>query len=95
VDNLAWVVVISLSILMGSGLLVGLILVVRDTVRKRGRWGINLRRVSCPHCGLPSPTIRKPQNRRQAMWGGCTCTGCGEEYDKWGYPVAQENRKEV
>lgn len=62
-------------------------LVVRDTIRGRGRWGVNLKRVVCPECGEPAPAIRKPQNLRQALWGGCTCSVCGTEYDKWGHPV--------
>jgi hypothetical protein len=31
--------------------------------------------------------IRKPKNRRQALWGGWTCEACGLEYDKWGRTV--------
>jgi hypothetical protein len=75
--------VVALAVVMGLGLLIGAVLVIRDTVRKRGRWGINLRPVRCPKCGEPAPAIRRPKNRRQALWGGCTCEQCGTEYDKW------------
>lgn len=92
-EDVALIIVAALGSLMGSGLLIGLILIVRDTIRKRGRWGINLRPVFCPDCGLPAPAIRKPKNARQTMWGGCTCTGCGTEYDKWGYPVETGSKK--
>jgi hypothetical protein len=68
-------------------LLVGLVLVIRDTVRRRGNWGINTRPVACPECGEPAPAVRVPENWRQTLWGGCTCARCGCEYDKWGRPV--------
>lgn len=87
-DDFAVIAVVSLAVVMALALGVGAVLVVRDTVRKRGRWGINLRPVRCPKCGEPAPVVRRPRNRRQALWGGCTCQGCGTEYDKWGQPVA-------
>jgi hypothetical protein len=65
----------------------GATLVVRDTVRRRGRWGINLNPVRCPACGEPAPAVRVPRNRHQALWGGHTCGACGQEYDKWGQAV--------
>ncbi len=70
-------------------LLVGLGLMVRDTVRRRGRFGVNLRPVRCPECGEPAPAVRVPKTLRQTLWGGCTCGRCGAEYDKWGEPVPE------
>jgi hypothetical protein len=64
-------------------LLVGLVLVVRDTVRRSGRWGINLRPLVCPRCQTPLPRVRVPGDGREAMWGGSTCA-CGCRLDKWG-----------
>ena len=87
-DDFAVIAVVALAVVMALGLAAGAALVVRDTVRKRGRWGINLRPVRCPECGAPAPAVRRPKNRRQALWGGCTCEECGTEYDKWGQPVA-------
>ena len=87
-DDFAVIGVVALAVVMALGLAAGAALVVRDTVRRRGRWGINLRPVRCPECGEPAPVVRRPKNRRQALWGGCTCEGCGTEYDKWGQPVA-------
>lgn len=62
-------------------------LVVRDTNRGSGRWGINFRRPACPNCGTPFPLMRRPENERQRLWGGGTCKCCGMECDKWGNPV--------
>ena len=39
-------------------LLVGLVFVVRDTIRGKGRWGINTKPVACKKCGEPAPTMR-------------------------------------
>lgn len=50
----------------------------------KNRWGINFAKVTCPNCGTPAPTIRKPASGQQAMWGGTTCEKCGTAYDKWG-----------
>jgi hypothetical protein len=62
-------------------------LVVRDTVRQRGKWGINTKQVYCPNCDEPAPAVRIPKNWRQTLWGGCTCTNCGVEFDKWGEEI--------
>jgi len=75
--------------LMFLVLLIGFVLVVRDTIRRRGRWGVNTKPVACPECGGPAPVIRAPANWRQALWGGHTCEDCGTEYDKWGEPVEE------
>jgi len=31
------------------------LLMIRDTVRRKGRWGINLEKIQCPHCGAQPP----------------------------------------
>src|ERR1035437_5569396 len=62
----------------------GLYLVIRDTRRRSGKWGINRKPVSCPRCHSRAPFIRIPTSWRQAMWGGWTCKSCGCEMDKWG-----------
>jgi len=84
-----WVVIVGavVAIAMVLVLAAGGVLVVRDSIRRRGRWGLNFRHVQCPRCGTPAPAIRKPRNRRQMLWGGCTCEECGLEYDKWGVEV--------
>jgi len=76
-----------LFILMFGLLGIGIVLVIWGTVAKN-RWGINVDRVSCPRCNTPLPQVRKPQNLRQAMWGGGTCPSCGVEVDKWGRELA-------
>lgn len=72
-------------------LLVGLVLVVRDTARRSGRWGINLKPLVCPRCGTAprgvGAVVRVPADGQQAMWGGRTCKACGCRMDKWGREV--------
>ena len=71
-------------------LLIGAVLVTRDTIRRRGRWGVNARSlagVPCPRCGEPLPAMRVPKNLNQTLWGGWTCDECGCEVDKWGREV--------
>jgi len=43
----------------------------------------------CPECSEPIATFRKPANRRQALWGGWTCSKCGCEIDRRGKKVAK------
>ena len=68
--------------LLGGLLLVGLILVAFGTVTKND-WGVNLPPVTCPRRNTVAPAVRVPRSRRQRLWGGCTCEGCGIELDKW------------
>jgi len=75
------------DIAVAALLLVGGVLVARDTVRRRGRWGINLRPVVCPRCASTLPRVRAPASGSQAMWGGSTCA-CGCRVDKWGHEIA-------
>jgi hypothetical protein len=91
-ESVAVVLVVVVAGSLALLLLVGAILVTRDTVQRRGRWGINLTPLECPGCGEPAPAVRAPKNLRQALWGGCTCPECGLEYDKWGRPVDEDDR---
>jgi hypothetical protein len=86
-DTLLWLIVLPLVGLMVLILGIGAALMIRDTIRRRGKWGLSFRPVNCPECGEPAPIVRMPANRRQALWGGHTCEECGTEYDKWGRPV--------
>jgi hypothetical protein len=84
-----WAVVVA-AIAMALLFLVSGGLVLRDTIRKRGRWGINVKGltgITCPKCEEPLPAVRVPKNFRQTLWGGTTCEGCGCEVDKWGKEV--------
>jgi hypothetical protein len=58
---------------------------------RKGKWGINSARVNCPRCGAKMPLIRKPRNRRQALWGGGTCDTCGCEMDKYGVEIPPDD----
>ena len=51
------------------------------------KFSVNLRVVNCPECSTPQPRARKPENMREAMWGGNTCPECGCEMDKWGKKI--------
>jgi DNA-directed RNA polymerase subunit RPC12/RpoP len=80
---------ISLALLIFG--LIGTYLVIRDTQRKKGRWGINSHFPKrCPHCGNKYPLIRIPADFEQAMWGGMTCQRCGYRIDKWGKEITKE-----
>src|SRR5271163_3243269 len=86
---LDWLPVI-ISVLVFGPLLIGCVLMVRDTIRQRGKWGINFRRASCTECGEPMPLVRRPANFQEMLWGGWTCSECGFELDKWGKPVESQ-----
>ncbi len=90
-----WPLLIALAVLALFGMLfvlagVGLYLMIRDTVRRRGGWGVNVERVACPCCAADLPRLRRPRSFRQAMWGGYTCADCGCEVDKWGREVERK-----
>jgi hypothetical protein len=92
-DTTAMLIILPPTGLLFLALLVGLVLVIRDTVRRRGNWGINTKPVNCPVCSDPAPVVRVPTHWRQALWGGCTCTNCGLDYDKWGRAVDERQLK--
>lgn len=71
---------------VGTGMLIGLMLVVYGTFA-RNRWGVNFEQVNCPRCHAPVPRLRKPKSRREMLWGGGICDKCGCEMDKWGNPI--------
>ncbi len=65
-------------------------LVLLSFIKKDGKYakfGVNIKRTHCPECDLIQPIARKPANRRQAMYGGHTCKGCGTEMDKYGTKI--------
>lgn len=80
------ILVFALSLLILLLLAIGLVFLVLGT-QKKGRMGINLTKTVCAQCGAPTPSIRKPANLRQALWGGWTCSQCGTENDKWGRKI--------
>ncbi|MFC1461114.1 hypothetical protein ACFLQR_01170 [Verrucomicrobiota bacterium] len=57
---------------------------------RKGPWGINLSKVSCPKCGLRMPRWRRPDNERQMLLGGWTCRQCGCEMDKYGTEIQED-----
>jgi hypothetical protein len=78
-----------LVILLGIAfvLLFGLILIIVSSIKRKGKMGINLEKIVCPRCRRDIPSIRKPVNLRQFLWGGGTCKNCGCEVDKWGNEI--------
>jgi hypothetical protein len=82
---------VAIAAVVVFGLLItGAVLVVRDTIRQSGQWGINFTIPNCRHCNAAMPVVRAPANFRQMMWGGWTCSECGLEVDKWGEPVPDQ-----
>ena len=73
--------------IVGILFVVGIASVVISTIRRKGKWGINLKPVVCPKCKTPAPKIRKPTSTQEALWGGWTCTNCGCKIDKWGNEI--------
>ena len=62
---------------------------------RHGKWGVNFKQTLCPRCGTKMPKWRKPENQRQAMWGGWTCTQCGCEMDKYGNALETDTEPET
>jgi hypothetical protein len=90
-SNALFAVLAIAACLIVFGLLIaGAVLMVRDTIRQRGVWGINLTTPYCRHCREPMPVMRVPANFRQGFWGGWTCSECGLEVDKWGEPLPNQ-----
>src|SRR4051812_48457655 len=81
--------VIAVGVALGVFALLGAgtFLVIRDTARGQGCWGLHIQPTLCPRCDQPAPVIRLPGNWRQALWGGNTCRRCGCAYDEWGKPI--------
>lgn len=77
---------ITIIVLVVVSLVLGLFFLgLVGTLRRKGRWGINLQLPRCPNCGqLIESQVRVPRNMRQAFWGGWTCPNCETEMDKWG-----------
>ena len=72
-----------------------LVLVISDTIRKKGRFGINFKVLNCPTCGEKLPAVRTPKSFTQAMWGGATCEFCQTEVDKWGNIVNSKSEQKT
>lgn len=70
-------------VFLGVVLLLGA-LVVHQSIKKEGRWGIRFGAPpTCPRCSNELPVTRFPSDEHEALWGGWTCA-CGAKLDKWG-----------
>jgi hypothetical protein len=81
-NALLWILLFGAILLV----MIGLSLVLIDTLRGKGRFGINTELPLCPRCGEKAPAIRVPTSINQFLWGGFTCK-CGCEIDKWGHEL--------
>ena len=99
-SNMSLIIVVSvLIVVFMCGVMV---VIVFQTKRKSGNWGLNLNSVRdvikgkpllqsviCPKCGQKQTDFRKPTSISEVLWGGWTCPSCGTKMDKWGKPVAR------
>ena len=53
-------------------------------MQKGKNFGINLKRVTCPKCGLEQPNVKILKSWEEALFGGYTCSHCGCKMDKYG-----------
>ena len=65
-------------------IIIGFVFWFRKKSKDKSKWGMNLKRVSCPVCQTKQPIIRMPKNGSQALWGGTTCPNCQANLDKYG-----------
>jgi hypothetical protein len=93
-DTLVTLIIIAVALGVAGLLGIGAYLVVRDTKRGSGRWGINTQPAKCGRCGEPAPAERKPGSLRQVLWGGWKCGRCGCELDQWGNAPRKDTRDE-
>ena len=93
VNNIVLVTIILATIFLCGAVAVMII----QSKRKSGNWGLNvnsirdvfkgkplLSKVVCPVCGQEQRDFRKPTNLNEVLWGGWTCPNCGTQMDKWG-----------
>jgi hypothetical protein len=90
-DTLFALFAILIALVVVGALITGVVLMVRDTKRQRGVFGINTSAPVCARCDSPAPMVRAPANFRQFLWGGWTCQRCSLELDKWGRPIAGQD----
>ncbi|WP_293302386.1 hypothetical protein [Pedobacter sp. UBA4863] len=74
----------SVSNFIAYGIIASFLIFFIRKGRNKSKYGINLKRIYCPVCNTKQPLIRKPVNERQLLWGGCTCSKCNTEMDKYG-----------
>jgi len=77
-----------LYLILVAVLFVGFVWVVVQTIRGKGKMGINVQSLAsplkCPRCGQTAPRVRAPKSASELLWGGWTCSNCGARIDKWG-----------
>jgi hypothetical protein len=62
-------------------------IMVKQTLRRKGKLGINFDPVCCPKCGKQMPSIRMPASFSEFLFGGWTCLACGTRLNKWGESI--------
>ena len=63
-------IIFALAAVVFGLLAVGGYLVARDTIRQKGRWGLNTKSARCLQCDTPAPVVRVPENLNQMLWVG-------------------------
>jgi hypothetical protein len=90
-EDLGTIIVVPIIISFVVGIWMFLVgLVLRDTIRRRGIFGINFKPVVCPECGTG---LRRGITRRswkEWAYDGWTCHECGLELSQYGRPWKQQ-----
>jgi len=81
------------NLLLAILCLAGCIVIIRQTLGRSGKMGINFHPTVCPHCQNTLPAVRVPRSLEQLLWGGWTCPHCGAVLNKWGENPAKPEAK--
>lgn len=66
-------------------------LILRDTIRRRGPYGINFKRIVCPQCGARLRRGITSPDWKERWYGGWMCHECGIELSQYGRPWKEQN----
>lgn len=91
-EDLVAIIVCPISLSVSVGIFVFFAaLALRDTIRRRGMYGINFRRIVCPQCGTRLRRGITNPDWKELCYGGWTCHECGIELSQWGRPWKVQN----
>lgn len=84
VDLIFWPLMIILTI--------SFCIVIRDSIRREGKMGINLEKIKCPRCGEKKSNFKFAKSFPKILWGSWVCGKCGCEMDQWGKEIERKNK---